>query len=203
MFYHRICWFGFFFCQKSCQLVRISQIPVRVFLPKCPLRTVRSHFSADQLHIVRGEAEGVSIRNIHQKLVNTLHGLLNCEIGGLDCRVITTEYRTRHCPLYTHVTHILQCVGPYYLFGRVWSMFVYNIYYFLQNSILSLYFLITTHIAIAIGDSLTTWFYTFIGYGLMEGGVYQNVHVGRCIVWLRLLPRLQRFHLEDVACSVF
>jgi len=23
---------------------------------------------------------------------------LNCEIGGLDCRVITTEYRTRvHC----------------------------------------------------------------------------------------------------------
>ena len=27
-------------------------------------------------------------------LVNLLHGLLNCEIGGLDCRVITTEYRT-------------------------------------------------------------------------------------------------------------
>jgi len=22
-------------------------------------------------------------------------GLLNCEMGGLDCRVITTEYRTR------------------------------------------------------------------------------------------------------------
>ena len=116
--------------------------------------------------------------NINQELVNSLQRLLNGEIGGLHCRVITTEYRTRHCPLYTHVTHILQCVGPYYLFGRVWSMFVYNISYFLQNSILSLYFLITTHIAIAIGDSLTTWFYTFIGYGLMEGGVYQNVHVG-------------------------
>jgi len=29
------------------------------------------------------------------ELVNSLHGLLNCEIGGLDCRVITTEYRTR------------------------------------------------------------------------------------------------------------
>ena len=36
--------------------------------------------------------------NIDQTLVNSLHGLLNCEIGGLDCRVITTEYRTRvHC----------------------------------------------------------------------------------------------------------
>ena len=30
-----------------------------------------------------------------QKLVNSLHEVLNCEIGGLDCRVITTEYRTR------------------------------------------------------------------------------------------------------------
>jgi len=30
--------------------------------------------------------------------VNSLHRLLNCEIGGLDCCVITTEYRTRvHC----------------------------------------------------------------------------------------------------------
>jgi len=28
---------------------------------------------------------------IDQTLVNLLHGLLNFEIGGLDCRVITTE----------------------------------------------------------------------------------------------------------------
>ena len=28
--------------------------------------------------------------NIDQKFVNSLHGLLNCEIGGLDCRIITT-----------------------------------------------------------------------------------------------------------------
>ena len=36
--------------------------------------------------------------NIDQTLVNSLHGLLNCEIGGLDCHVITTAYRTRvHC----------------------------------------------------------------------------------------------------------
>jgi len=34
-------------------------------------------------------------RNIDQKLVNSLHGLLNCETGGLDCRVITRENRTR------------------------------------------------------------------------------------------------------------
>jgi len=31
---------------------------VRVFLPKCPLTTVRSRFSADELQIVWGEAEG-------------------------------------------------------------------------------------------------------------------------------------------------
>jgi len=36
--------------------------------------------------------------NIDQTLVNSVHGLLNCEIGGLDWCVITTEYRTRvHC----------------------------------------------------------------------------------------------------------
>jgi len=36
--------------------------------------------------------------NIDQKLVKSLHGLLNCEIGGLDCRVITTGYLSRvHC----------------------------------------------------------------------------------------------------------
>jgi len=29
--------------------------------------------------------------NIDQKLVNSLHRLLNCEKDGLDCHVITTE----------------------------------------------------------------------------------------------------------------
>ena len=43
--------------------------------------------------------------NIDQTLVNSLHGLLTCEIGGLDCHVITTEYITRvNC---IHVTPIL------------------------------------------------------------------------------------------------
>ena len=40
--------------------------------------------------------------NIDQKLVNSLHGLLNCEMGGLDCRVITTEYRE-------HVSTVYKC----------------------------------------------------------------------------------------------
>jgi len=38
--------------------------------------------------------------NIDQTLVNSLHRLLSCEIGGLDRHVITF-------PLYTHVTPIL------------------------------------------------------------------------------------------------
>ena len=33
--------------------------------------------------------------NIDQTLVNSLHRLWNCEIGGLDCYVSITEYRTR------------------------------------------------------------------------------------------------------------
>ena len=36
--------------------------------------------------------------NIDKTLVNSLHGQLKCEIGGLDCHVITTEYKTSvHC----------------------------------------------------------------------------------------------------------
>ena len=32
--------------------------------------------------------------NIDQTLMYSLHRLLNCEIGGLYCHVITVEYRT-------------------------------------------------------------------------------------------------------------
>ena len=36
--------------------------------------------------------------NIDQTLVNSFHGLLNFEIVGLDCRLITTEYMSHvHC----------------------------------------------------------------------------------------------------------
>jgi len=38
---------------------------------------------------------GHTIVEEHQKLVNSLHRLLNCEIGGLDSHVITAEYNTR------------------------------------------------------------------------------------------------------------
>jgi len=42
---------------------------------------------------------------IDQTLVNSLHGLLNWEIGGLYCHLITTEYSSRaHC---IHVYHLL------------------------------------------------------------------------------------------------
>jgi len=34
--------------------------------------------------------------NIDQTLVNSLHCLLNFEISGLDCRVITTDYNPYH-----------------------------------------------------------------------------------------------------------
>jgi len=42
---------------------------------------------------------------LDQKLGNSLHGLLNIEKGGLDCRGITTEYIL--CPLNTHLTPVL------------------------------------------------------------------------------------------------
>jgi len=42
--------------------------------------------------------EHILYTNIIQTLMTSLHGLLTCEIGGLDCHVITTEFRTRvHC----------------------------------------------------------------------------------------------------------
>ena len=47
--------------------------------------------------------------NIDQTLVKSSQELLKFEIGGLDCRVITTEYFS--CQLNTHVTPILQYIG--------------------------------------------------------------------------------------------
>ena len=36
--------------------------------------------------------------SIDRTLMNSVNGMLNCEIGGLDRRVITTEYGIRvHC----------------------------------------------------------------------------------------------------------
>jgi len=53
--------------------------------------------------------------NIDQKFVNSLQGLLNCEIGGLDCHVITTVYRTRvHCIHMYHLVCNAIMTGPCY-----------------------------------------------------------------------------------------
>jgi len=54
--------------------------------------------------LVNGHYSVVLYTNIDQKHVHSLHILLNCEIGGIDCRVFTTEYRTRvHC---IHMYHL-------------------------------------------------------------------------------------------------
>ena len=62
--------------------------------------------------------------NIDQTFVNSLHRLLNCEIGGLDFRVITTEYISRVFE-YTYNTYFVRHC-PCNLFGSIWSMFSYN-----------------------------------------------------------------------------
>ena len=64
--------------------------------------------------------------NIDQTLLNSLHSLLNFEIGRLDCRVITTEYKTHvHC---IHMYHLLlQSTEPYNLIRSFRSLFIYNI----------------------------------------------------------------------------
>ena len=54
--------------------------------------------------------------NIDKTLVNSLHRLLNCEIGALDCRVITTEYRTR-----------VNCIHMYHLFGNALVRVIYSV----------------------------------------------------------------------------
>jgi len=51
----------------------------------------------DTVHVTK-----VLYTNIDQTLLNSLHGLLNRETGGLDYRAITIL-----CLLYTHVAPIL------------------------------------------------------------------------------------------------
>ena len=64
--------------------------------------------------------------NIDQKLLNSLHGLLNCEIGGLDCHVITTEYRTRvHC---IHMYHLFCNALVHVIYSVVSGQYSYTIH---------------------------------------------------------------------------
>ena len=61
----------------------------------------------------------VLYKHIDQTLMNSFHGLLHCEIGGLDCSVITTEYRTQvHCIHMEHLfcnalVHVMGVFGQY------------------------------------------------------------------------------------------
>ena len=84
---------------------------------KLTIASLSGHFLKTTNCIVKQVVYG----KIDQTLVNSLHRLLYCEIGGLDCRVITTEYRTRvHCILICNaLVHVIYS-------GSVWSIFVYN-----------------------------------------------------------------------------
>ena len=53
--------------------------------------------------------------NIDQTLVNSLHRLLNCEIGALDCHIITTENIT-----------CVHCIHIYYLICDVFVHVIYS-----------------------------------------------------------------------------
>jgi len=65
--------------------------------------------------------------NIDQTLVNSLHRLLNCEIGGLDCRVSTTEYRTRvHC---IHMYHLFCDALVHVIYSVVSGQYSYTIHW--------------------------------------------------------------------------
>ena len=69
--------------------------------------------------------------NIDQKLVNSLHGLLNCELAELDCQVITTEYRT--CVQCIHVYQLFcNALVRVIYFGSIWSMYSYNTCFFYE-----------------------------------------------------------------------
>ena len=77
---------------------------------------------------VRFDCEGAKVlyRNIDQILVNSLHGLLNCELGVLDCRVSTTEYRTRvHC---IHMYHLFCNALIHVIYSVDSGQYLYTIY---------------------------------------------------------------------------
>ena len=54
--------------------------------------------------------------NVDQTLVNSLHGLLNYEIRGLDCHVITREYKTR-----------VHCIHRFHLFCNALGRVIYSV----------------------------------------------------------------------------
>ena len=73
------------------------------------LNKIRVNMALNQQHLGASFVSCALILygNTAQTLVNSFDGLLNCELCGLDCRVITTECSQNTCPLYKHVTPIL------------------------------------------------------------------------------------------------
>ena len=64
--------------------------------------------------------------NIDQTLMNSLHGLLNCEIGGLDCHVYVQRYRTRvHC---IYMYHLFCNALVHVIYSRVPGQCLYTIH---------------------------------------------------------------------------
>ena len=63
--------------------------------------------------------------HIDQTLVNSLHRMLNCEIGGLDRHAITTEYRTRvHC---IHLLHLFCNAFVHVIYSGVYDQYSHSI----------------------------------------------------------------------------
>ena len=66
----------------------------------------------------------VLYENIDQTLMNSLHSLVNFEIGGLYCLVIQQSIYL--VSLNTHVTPSLWCISSCNLSRSFWSIFIYN-----------------------------------------------------------------------------
>ena len=65
--------------------------------------------------------------NIDLTFMNSLHGLLNYEIGELDCHIITTEYRTRvHC---IHMLQLFCNAGIHVIYSGVSGQWFHTIEY--------------------------------------------------------------------------
>jgi len=80
------------------------------------LPTLYSYNSTQEVCVgsVGGLRRDIAWTHWPRTLVYSLLGLLNCEIGGLDCRVITTEYKPRVHRLhmlnlsYNTLVHVIQ-----------------------------------------------------------------------------------------------
>ena len=103
-----------------------------------------------------GRVTEVLYTHIDQTLVNSLHGLLNCEIGGLDCHVITTEYRTR-----------VQCIHMQHLFCNALVHVIYSVVLGQYSNTITLIkaydvdLFFTLHVGVSCSKLVSTFNYLF------------------------------------------